>query len=107
MDEALAEKKRVVKAPGMDGSLLAASPILFNAPLVSEVNLTIPLEAARIPTLFERIQYMLKPLLSGLSMEELKEDEKHQDSSIFFPPHPHPVRCKARQRGLPGICYRG
>src|SRR5690606_9489276 len=37
----------VVKALAMDGSLLAASPILFNASLTAEVNLTIPLEAAQ------------------------------------------------------------
>lgn len=74
----------VVKALAMDGSLLAASPILFNAPLTAEVNLTIPLEAAQLPTLFDRIQYMLKPLLSDLPVEELEEDEKHQDISFLF-----------------------
>lgn len=73
----------IIKAFAASGSLLAASPILFNAPSVAEVNLTIPAEVQRPSTLFEKIQQALQPLLEGLQIEELEQNEQHQDISFL------------------------
>ena len=73
----------VVKAFASDGSLLAASPVLFNAPPSAEVDLTIPAEVRQPPTLFEKIEQALAPLLEGLKVEELEEDKEHQDLSFL------------------------
>lgn len=76
----------VVKAVAADGSLLAASPVLFNAPPSATVDLTIPAEVLLPPTLFEKIGLALVPLLEGLKVEELEEDEEdkeHQDLSFL------------------------
>lgn len=73
----------VVKAFAADGSLLAASPVLFNAPPSAEVDLTIPAENQLPLTLFEKIGRALAPLLEGLKVEELEEDKEHQDLSFL------------------------
>jgi hypothetical protein len=73
----------VVKAFASDGSLLAASPVLFNAPPHAEVDVTIPAEALQPPTLFEKIAQALAPLLGDLKVEELEEDKEHQDLSFL------------------------
>ena len=73
----------VVKAFAADGTLLAASPLLFNAPLIAEVDLTIPADVVQPPTLFERIGGALAPLLEGLKLEELEEDKEHQDLTFL------------------------
>lgn len=73
----------VVKAFAADGSLLAASPVLFNAPLVAEVDLTIPAEVLLPPTLFEKVGLALEPLLKGLKVEELEENLAHHDLSFL------------------------
>lgn len=73
----------VVKAFAADGSLIASSPVLFNAPAIAEVDLTIPAEVVQPPTLFERIGLALVPLLEGLKVEELEEDKEHQDLTFL------------------------
>ncbi len=73
----------VIKAFSPNGSLLVASPILFNAPPIVEVNLTVPAEKQCPLTLFERIGQELKPLLEALRVEELEEDEQHQDLTFL------------------------
>ena len=73
----------VIKAFAADGSLLTASPVLFNAPPAAEVDLIIPAEAQLPPTLFEKIDRALKPLIDGLRVVELEEDEEHQDVSFL------------------------
>jgi hypothetical protein len=73
----------VVKAFAADGSLLVTSPILFNAPPIAEVDLTIPAEKERPLTLFERIGQDIKPLLEGLSVEQLEEDGQYQDLTFL------------------------
>ncbi|SFN35978.1 virulence plasmid A protein [Nitrosospira briensis] len=81
-----AEKRNadlVVKALAPSGAELVASPILFNAPPAATVDLTIPAEATELPTLIERIECTLKPLLGGVTVAELEEDEKHQDISFL------------------------
>ena len=84
---ARAEKDRadlVAKAFAADGSLLVASPILFNAALVTEINLTIPSEIKRPLSLFERIGRELNPVLDGVRVEDLEEDKEHQDLSFLY-----------------------
>jgi hypothetical protein len=73
----------VVKAFAADGSLLATSPVLFNAAPVAELDLTIAPELLLPPTLFERIEQALKPVLNRLKVEELEEDKEHQDLSFL------------------------
>src|SRR4030095_12292739 len=69
----------VVKVFAADGSLLVASPVLFNAPPHAEVDVTIPAEALQPPTLFEKVAQALAPLLGDVKIEELEEDKEHQD----------------------------
>jgi hypothetical protein len=73
----------VVKVFAGDGVLLAASPILFNAPLSAEVDVTIPAERIPPPTLFERITREFEPLLGELKAEQLEEDDRHHDASFL------------------------
>ena len=73
----------LVKAFAADGSLLVASPVLFNAPSVAEVNLTIPAEVLEPPTLFEKIGQVVAPLLGKLPVANLEEDSRHQDVSFL------------------------
>lgn len=73
----------VVKAFAADGSLLAASPVLFNAPPSAEVDITIPAETRQPPSLFEKIEQALKPLLKSLTVQELEEDALHQDLTFL------------------------
>ena len=72
-----------VSAWSAAGGELARSPILFNAPPSAEVDLTIPVEGWQPPTLFEKIAQALTPLLEGLKVEELEEDQQHQDLSFL------------------------
>ena len=74
----------VVKAFAADGSLLAASPVLFNAPPSAEVDVTIPAEVLQPPTLFEKIGQALAPLLEDLKVEELEEDKRASGSEFPF-----------------------
>src|SRR5438046_195947 len=46
----------VVKAFSANGSPLAASPVLFNAPPSAVIDVTIPAEVRQTLTLFEKIQ---------------------------------------------------
>ena len=73
----------VVKAIDADGSILVASPVLFNAPQDATINLTIPLERQLPPTLFERIEAAVEPLLGRVSVEELEENQAHQDLTFL------------------------
>jgi len=73
----------VVKALDADGSILVASPILFNAPQDAEIDLTIPLERHLPPTLFERIKLALEPLRGRVKVEALEENKEHQDITFL------------------------
>jgi hypothetical protein len=73
----------VVKALDADDSILVASPVLFNAPPDAEIDLTIPLERRLPPTLFERIASTIEPLLGLVKVEELEEDQEHQDLTFL------------------------
>jgi hypothetical protein len=63
----------VVKALSGSDGLLAASNVLFNAPPVAELDLTIPAETFPPQSLFEKISRTLVTLLDGLPTEELEE----------------------------------
>jgi hypothetical protein len=81
-----AEKGRadlIVKAFASTGSLLAASLVLFNAPPLADLDITIPAEARQPPSLFEKIEQTLKPLLTGLTVQELEENELHRDLTFL------------------------
>jgi hypothetical protein len=73
----------VVKAFSADGSLLVTSPVLFDASPSTEMDITVPAEARQPPSLFEKIEQALKPLLNGLTVRELEEDTRHQDLSFL------------------------
>jgi hypothetical protein len=73
----------VVKALAPDGSLLAASPVLFNAPPQATIDLTIPAQTRAPPTLFENIAAALPPLLDGVKVEELEENQQYQDVTFL------------------------
>src|SRR5215213_2275006 len=72
-----------IKALSAEGKVLAASPVLFNAPSPAQLDLTIPAAALEPPSLFERIALALEPALSGWKLEELEENEEHQDLSFL------------------------
>lgn len=69
----------VIKAFAADDSLLAASPVLFNAPPSAEIDLTISEKALLPPTLYEKVGRALTPLLGKLRVANLEEDARHQD----------------------------
>jgi receptor-binding and translocation channel-forming TcA subunit of Tc toxin/ABC toxin-like protein/neuraminidase-like protein len=73
----------VVKVFSKDGVVLATSPILFNAPLIAEVDLTVSEEALPPTPLFDRIQGVLKPLLGQLAIEQLDENNDNQDITFL------------------------
>lgn len=73
----------VVKAIDADGSVLVTSPVLFNAPEDAEIDLTIPFERRVPPTLFERIESAVEPLLGRVSVETLEENKEHQDLTFL------------------------
>ncbi|WP_367025571.1 neuraminidase-like domain-containing protein [Methylococcus sp. ANG] len=73
----------VVKAFDADGSVLASSTVLFNAPAKAEIDLAIPLERKAPPPLFERIGAAVAPLLGKVRIEDLEEDQDHQDLTFL------------------------
>src|SRR5207247_949185 len=66
-----------------NGSLLAMSPILFNAPAQAEVDLTIPREKLAPPALFTRVRTAIEPLLGGVAIEELDETGEQDDLTFL------------------------
>ena len=50
---------------------------------VHEIDLTIPLEQLLPPALFARIKGAVEPLLGRLQIEELEEDQQHQDLTFL------------------------
>jgi hypothetical protein len=73
----------VVRTFAASGSSLVASPVLFNAPIVAEVDIVIPAEIVQPPSLFEKIGHALAPILDGLTIVALEEDQEHQDLSFL------------------------
>ncbi len=73
----------VVKVFGADGALLVASTTLFNAPREAVIDLVIPRESGLGPSLIERMEADIAPLLGALKIAKLQEDEKEQDISFL------------------------
>ena len=73
----------VVRVLAADGSALVASPVMFNAPAETEIDLTIPADAQKPMSLFERIARDLAPVLGELKVVELEEDKEHQDLTFL------------------------
>jgi peptidoglycan hydrolase-like protein with peptidoglycan-binding domain len=73
----------VVKVLGTNNTVLVASPISFNAPAVTEIDLTIPAKVLRPLPLFDKIQRELAPLLENLRTEDLEENQEHQDLTFL------------------------
>lgn len=73
----------VVRVSTAEDSPLASSPILFNAPPDATVDVTIPAEVLPSPALFEAIGAALEPVLEGLRVAELEENEQHQDLTFL------------------------
>ena len=73
----------VVKAFAADGSVLVASPVLFNAPASAVVDLVIPVGALQPPARFEAIGRALEPLLDRVTILQLEEDAQRQDVSFL------------------------
>lgn len=79
----------IVKVFTADGSRLAVSPVLFNAPPLAELNLTIPVEVQAPPPLFEKLSYALEPLLGDVKVQNLEEanavaNEENQHRDLSF-----------------------
>lgn len=73
----------VIKVFASDDTMLAVSPVLFNAPSEAEVDITIPAEAQQPPTLFEKINQAIAPLLEDLKVDDLEENQDQQDISFL------------------------
>jgi receptor-binding and translocation channel-forming TcA subunit of Tc toxin/ABC toxin-like protein/neuraminidase-like protein len=73
----------IVRAVDAGGSQLATSPTLFNAPASAHIDLTIPADKLRPPSLFERIAAAVAPLLDGVRIEDLEENQQNQDVSFL------------------------
>ena len=72
-----------VKAIAEDGTVLAVSPVWFNAPEEAQIDLTIPLERQEPPALFNRIEAAVKPLLGPVKTEELEENRDLHDLTFL------------------------
>lgn len=73
----------IVRAFGSNGEIAAASPIIFNARAVEIVNLAMGNEKSRGPSEFEQLLSDITPLLGGVALNSLEEDEAHQDVSFL------------------------
>lgn len=69
----------VVKVFGDNETLLAASPVLFNARPAARIDVSIAQEALEPPSLFERIEQALTPLLRSVPVAGLEQDGAHDD----------------------------
>jgi hypothetical protein len=100
----------VVMALDANGSILVASPVLFNAPPDAHVDLMIPLERREPPTLFERIESNVTVLRGRVAVEELEEDQAHQDLTFLAGETGFPVLARVeffRSRSVQEIVVYG
>jgi Tc toxin complex TcA C-terminal TcB-binding domain/ABC toxin N-terminal region/Neuraminidase-like domain/Salmonella virulence plasmid 28.1kDa A protein len=75
-----ADLRIAVYEPG--GRELVTSDIQFNAAPEITINLTLP-SAERAPSEYERYLAALRPLLQGLYLRDLREDDKYQDITFL------------------------
>jgi hypothetical protein len=73
----------VVKVLDPSGNQLYKTPIYYNAPNELEVNININNVQYTGPSEWETIEDTLTPLLEGLSVLELREDDQFQDVSFL------------------------
>ena len=73
----------VVRAFGSDGLELATSPVLFNAGQEETLDLVVGGEVYRGPSEYQQLVTQLTPLLHGLTLGELSEDDEHQDVTFL------------------------
>jgi Tc toxin complex TcA C-terminal TcB-binding domain/Neuraminidase-like domain len=66
-----------------DGSELISSDILFNAPPLAEIDLTIKAEVSQPPSLFEQIKMTVDPVIDGVPVGELEETGENRDLSFL------------------------
>ena len=57
--------------------------VLFNAPPVAVINITLQKGDTRVISEFEQIQTQLQPLLQGVAVPDLQEDQQHQDITFL------------------------
>src|SRR5437899_9785013 len=76
------EADLVVKAFSASGKVVASSPVMFNAPTSTVIDLVIS-DTAGTPSLFERIDKALAPLRGDLPVTELEEDKEHRDLTFL------------------------
>jgi hypothetical protein len=80
------EKQRadlLVQVGGEGETPLASSPIVFNAPPVATIDVVLGDGEVRLPSEYEVLLRELRPLLQGLTVADLTEDERHQDISFL------------------------
>ena len=76
------EADLVVKAFSAPRKPVATSSILFNAPSPALIDLVIS-DTSALPSLYERLNQALAPLLGKLAVAELEEDKDHQDLTFL------------------------
>lgn len=67
----------------VSGVLVATSPIMFNAPARAVIDVTLPDDKCEPLTMFEKIELAVRPLLDGVEVYKLEEDQEHQDLSFL------------------------
>jgi Tc toxin complex TcA C-terminal TcB-binding domain/Neuraminidase-like domain len=73
----------IVRALAEDGTTLASSPVLFNAPPQALVDLTLADGPTAARSLIEIIEVALRPLLGRLAVEDLEEDVENGDLTFL------------------------
>lgn len=71
----------IVKVFGPSDVLLGQSPTHFNAPPVATIDMV--LESVDQPSEYEHLLEAIEPLLQGLALVELVEDEEHKDITFL------------------------
>jgi len=74
---------RVYDSRQDEAESVAASPIIFNAQPIETVNLTLGDKEFRGPSEYEQLVAELTPLLDGVAIRDLTEDEEHQDVTFL------------------------
>ncbi|TET67941.1 MAG: hypothetical protein E3J56_12115 [Candidatus Aminicenantes bacterium] len=77
-----AEKRNadlIIRVFDAKNDLLVESDVLFNAPDKAKIDLMIPTNKYKLPSEYARISEEITPLLDGMPIKDLEEDDKHQD----------------------------
>jgi hypothetical protein len=71
----------IVRVLDANNSALVESPIFFNAPAVTTIDLTVG-QVIQLSE-YEQLINQITPLLNGLSLTDLTEDQQHQDITFL------------------------